>query len=110
VTSQPTRIERGRALLAAALKGMAGAPLTVSSNVDEMTAAVAAPVDSAHSPLPIAPDEERQIVQALLHKHYIETLDLPVPMLGNKTPRQAAKSAKGREKLVQWLKFLETGL
>jgi hypothetical protein len=38
-----------------------------------------------------------------------ETLDLPVPMLGNKTPREAAKSAKGREKLVQWLKFLENG-
>ena len=36
-------------------------------------------------------------------------LDEPVPMLGNITPRRAAKSAKGREKLVAWLKFLENG-
>jgi hypothetical protein len=28
-------------------------------------------------------------------------------MLGHVTPRRAAKSAKGREKLVTWLKFLE---
>jgi hypothetical protein len=33
----------------------------------------------------------------------------PVPMLGNMTPRRAAKSAKGREKLVTWLKLLENG-
>jgi len=30
-----------------------------------------------------------------------------VPALGNITPRQAAKSAKGRKKLVDWLKLLE---
>ena len=30
-------------------------------------------------------------------------------MLGNMTPRRAAKSAKDREKLVTWLKFLENG-
>lgn len=30
-------------------------------------------------------------------------------MLGNITPRQAAKSAKGREKLAEWLKMLENG-
>ena len=28
-------------------------------------------------------------------------------MLGNKTPRQAAKSAAGRQKVAEWLKYLE---
>ena len=28
-------------------------------------------------------------------------------MLGNKTPRQAVKSASGRQKIVDWLKYLE---
>lgn len=36
-----------------------------------------------------------------------ETLDQPVGMLGNKTPRQAAKSAAGRQKVAEWLKYLE---
>ena len=35
------------------------------------------------------------------------SLDEPVPALGNISPRRAAKSAKGREKLVAWLKLLE---
>lgn len=28
-------------------------------------------------------------------------------MLGNKTPRQAARSAAGRQKVAEWLKYLE---
>ena len=28
-------------------------------------------------------------------------------MLGNQTPRQAAKSAAGRQKVAEWLKYLE---
>ena len=35
------------------------------------------------------------------------TLDQPVGMLGGITPRAAAKTQNGREKLVNWLKFLE---
>jgi hypothetical protein len=34
-------------------------------------------------------------------------LDEPIPTLGNRSPRQAAKTAKGREKVVDWLKMLE---
>ncbi len=36
-------------------------------------------------------------------------LDEPVPMLGNTSPFAAAKTARGREKLVAWLKVLENG-
>lgn len=57
----------------------------------------------------LSPDEERAVIQESLDRHYMNLLDEPVPMLGNMTPRRAAKSARGREKLVTWLKFLENG-
>jgi hypothetical protein len=34
-------------------------------------------------------------------------LDEPVPALGGKSPRAAAKTAEGREKVAAWLKTLE---
>lgn len=55
----------------------------------------------------LSPDEERNILHANLERHYANLLDEPVPTLGNITPRQAAKTAKGRQKLVNWLKYLE---
>jgi hypothetical protein len=57
----------------------------------------------------LSPDEERAVIQESLDRHYMNLLDEPVPMLGNTTPRRAAKSAKGRKKLVAWLKLLENG-
>ena len=53
------------------------------------------------------PEEERQAVHAALDQHYRRQLDEPVPALGNISPRRAARSTKGREKLVAWLKLLE---
>lgn len=103
--NSPQRAERGRAMLAAALQGMTGNPLVVSGGADDMEAAATA--KSAHSLPRVSPEEAREITQTFLRRHYTEVLDLPVPMLGNKTPRQAAKSAKGREKVIAWLKFLE---
>jgi hypothetical protein len=34
-------------------------------------------------------------------------LDQPAPILGNKSPRAAAKTAKGRQKVANWLKLIE---
>jgi hypothetical protein len=42
-------------------------------------------------------------------QHYRRTLDDPVPMLGNKTPRECARTKQGRVKLVRWLKQIENG-
>jgi hypothetical protein len=55
----------------------------------------------------IPPEIAEQIVHQFLDRQYRETLDQPVGMLGNKTPRQAAKSAAGRQKVAEWLKYLE---
>ncbi len=43
----------------------------------------------------------------MLDKQYRALLDQPVPVLGDVSPRAAARSVKGREKVVAWLKQLE---
>jgi hypothetical protein len=40
-------------------------------------------------------------------QHYRRTLDENVPMLGDRTPRQCARTKRGRQQLVRWLKELE---
>lgn len=42
-----------------------------------------------------------------LRKHYLKSLDEPVPMPGGKTPRTAIKSEAGRREVADWLKYLE---
>jgi hypothetical protein len=103
------RLERGQALLAPALEGLVGAPLTERQTVKQMMAnRPAERTKGASSSIP--PEDERRIVHASLDAHYREQLDQPVPMLGDITPRQAATTPAGRKKLVAWLKLLENGL
>jgi hypothetical protein len=102
------RAERGRALIEPVLGGFVGEPLIEARTVAQLMASRPA---GKSSPLSsgLSPDEERAVIQENLKRHYVNLLDEPVPMLGNMTPRRAAKSAKGREKLIAWLKLLENG-
>lgn len=49
------------------------------------------------------------IVRQFKDAHYRRVLDEPVPMLGDRTPRQCARTKAGRARLVRWLKDLENG-
>jgi hypothetical protein len=55
----------------------------------------------------IPPEIAQQIIQEHMDRHYRETLDAPIPALGGKSPRQAARSKAGRLDVVDWLKMLE---
>ncbi len=55
----------------------------------------------------IPPEIARQIAHDYMDTHYRETLDAPLPALHGKSPRQAVRSAAGREKVLEWLKLLE---
>ena len=55
----------------------------------------------------IAPADLRKAVHEVMDRQYRKTLDKPVPMLGNKTPRQVVRSAKGRIAVANWLKGFE---
>lgn len=102
------RAERGRALIEPVIGGFIGEPLVKTRTVAQLMASPAGKPKLLSSGL--SPDEERAVIQESLDRHYKNLLDEPVPMLGNITPRRAAKSAKGRERLVAWLKILENGM
>lgn len=104
--SSESRAERVRALLAARLPNLVSEPLIVRQTLEQALA------EHRENPPPPAghgllPEEERQVIHQVLDRHYRALLDEPVPGLGNITPRQAARSPKGRETLVAWLEHLE---
>ena len=96
------RAETGRVMLMSALDGLVKAPLTSIQTAEQAMA--------EHHEVPsdeVPPDVARQIIHENLNRHYRETLDKPVPALADKTPRQAARSAAGRKKVIAWLKHIE---
>jgi hypothetical protein len=100
------RAERGRAMLAPVLGKLVGEPLVERQALAQIMADRVADRTAAVTSV-IPPEEARRIIHENLDSHYRKQLDEPIPMLGNVTPRKAAKTAGGREKLVAWLKRLE---
>jgi hypothetical protein len=104
-TNSSARAERGQALLASALGELVRTPLTKIETVEQVMAS--RQPDAVDPSNEIPPDVQAEVMRVALDKHYQQILDQPVAMLGDITPRAAAKTKKGREKLVAWLKFLE---
>lgn len=99
------RANRGRALLSELLSGLVGEPLVEMQTLNQV---MASRPDSPPRPEPnLTEDERRTIIHQSLDRHYRDMLDQPAPILGNKSPRAAAKTAKGRAKVIDWLKMLE---
>lgn len=103
--SSAARAERGRALLSDALGGLVGPPLTEIEAVEQRRAA--APSRGATPESSIPPELKAELIHEVLDRQYSALLDQPVPMLGGRTPRAAARSAHGRRELAVWLKHLE---
>lgn len=79
-------------------------PLTQIQTIDQMLA------QQQHRPRPasdISVEIQTRLVHEALDRQYRALLDQPVAMLGDVTPRSAARTAAGREKLTAWLKHLE---
>lgn len=115
-TNSEGRAARGRALLEALLDGLLGSAAV--SHKDIVAEALAqrtsgglprADSDVATADLApsIPPDEKARLLGEFKDRHYRSWLDTTVPMLGGKTPRQAAQTQEGREQLVRLLKDLE---
>lgn len=94
------------ALLIVAAGELLRRPLTTIRTVEQMMAEKhhERPQEGADE---IPPEIARQIARDYMDSHYRETLDAPIPALGGKSPRQAVRSAAGREKVIEWLKLLE---
>ena len=90
------------------LGNLVSEPVMVHQTVEQAMAAHRtnpAPIEQAELP----PEVESQIVTEFYDRHYRETFDQPIPMLGATSPRVAAKTPEGKEKVAAWLKVLETG-
>jgi len=107
-TNSPQRAQKGRALLESVIGRFVGEPVVESKTTAEMAAS--RPADEGLLPASgLSPEEESAIIHETLERHYRGLLDEPVPMLEGVSPRRAAKTKKGREKLVVWLKLIENG-
>ena len=105
-TNSAARAEKGITLIRQSFGDLLRAPLTEIRTVEQMMADQPAG-DRAETASDIPPEIAEEIVHQFLDRQYRETLDQPVGMLGNKTPRQAAKTPAGRQKVVEWLKYIE---
>ena len=121
-TNSVERAEQGRELVASVLGSLVGTPLTSHEDPLAQLRALSEGT-TAEGPSPagrfldglseeadaaVPPTEEMQaLAAAYIEDHYRRTLDERVPMLGNRTPRQAAKTRKGRAEVVEWLKGIE---
>lgn len=103
-TNSRERAERGREILSSHLGESIGQPLTSLQTLEQLREAPARP-SVAQDELP--PEIAEQAISSYFDGHYRQTLDQPLPALGGKTPRQAAKTKKGREAVIDWLKLLE---
>ena len=113
-TNSRERMQRALALLGSALGGLVGSGLAVHEDMRaDLEAAVRRGRPRKKKPEPDwSPEDALAIAAALgqvLDAHYRRTLDEPVPMLGNRTPRDCAKTKAGRKALVSWLKDIENG-
>jgi hypothetical protein len=98
------RAQEGIMLITSLVGSMVGKPLTEIETV-EQAMRKQGPSEREESPVP--PEIATQIIHQAMDRHYRETLDQPVGALNEQTPREAAKTPKGRKMLVDWLKFIE---
>lgn len=59
------------------------------------------------SPPPLPPEIADEIMRSFKERHYAEWPDIPLPALEGKTPREAARSARGRKKLAALIGDME---
>lgn len=107
-TNSMERAEQGKDVLETLLHGLIGPALSKLQTPEQLMAESDSRQQSDREPTDaIDPEIAVEIVQDYLDRHYRQCLDEPIPVLDNKTPRQCAKSKKGREKVIEWLKHLE---
>lgn len=98
------RAERGMDLLASCLGNLVGPPLISHQDPEKALDEQAGQSDVEPE---IPPDEAVQVIHSYLDDDYRRILDDPHSIVDGKTLRQAAKTRRGRGKVIGWLKQLE---
>lgn len=107
---QTNSVERGRTgvqLIESLLGSSVGPAMGVHENLADLVDRL--PPDQTLAPDPSLQDnpEVQALLQTHLMEHYQRTLDEPIPMLDNHTPRACAADPEKRQSVVAWLKYLE---
>ena len=107
-TNSTRRADDMKSRLGDLLGDLVGSPLTMHQTVQQ---AMAGHRENGHSPEPLdlPPEEEARLMAELFDQHYRKTLDQPISMLNEQTPRKAVKTSEGRGQVAAWLKYLEQG-
>lgn len=90
------RAERGDNLLTGALKGLVRPP----EEVDHLPGEEGFLGDEGNGLDQLSDEEQRALIHKFLHAHYEGLLDERIGTLGNKTPRNAVRTEKGRSQVV----------
>jgi hypothetical protein len=104
------RTERGKDILLTLLHDHVGAPLTKVQTPEQLMAERETLQQSAggkRAADSVDPEIAAEVMRDYLDQHYRRCLNQPIPALDNKTPRQCARSQRGREQVIEWLKYLE---
>lgn len=102
------RAVRIRTLLTPALAGLVQEPLVERMTPEQAMAGTPRVRESRSQGIDgVDPADLRKAVHEVMDRQYSKTLDTPVPALDGKTPKQAARSAKGRIAAASWLKGFE---
>jgi len=105
MTWSERRAERGRQVLEKLLGGRVRYRTTTCE--DALEAARRAPRPKKQ-PEAIPAEVQAEVLGEYLDRHYRDWLDQPIPLLGGRTPRQAARLKTGRPKLIGLLKEMES--
>lgn len=104
------RAERGSAMIQKVAEDLLRPPLTAIQTVQQVMRDQQSQGDrQEEDDDELPPDLARELMSGFLDDHYHAVLDQPIPVLGNKTPRQAVRTSVGRTKAIDWLKQLENG-
>ncbi len=105
INSEP-RADEIKARLTDLLGNLVKPPLMARQTLEQAVAAhreKGAPTE----PLDLSDEEQAAIQAEVMGQHYKNILDQPIGLLDDKTPRESARTVKGRRKIAAWLKILE---
>lgn len=106
-TMSKERNQRGKQMLSSALGELIAHR---ADSIQDMQAAMEAQRARVAGAADDIPDEvQREIVGDYLRDYYRGWLDEPVPALGNKSPRKAVRTKRGRVQVAALLKEIENG-
>lgn len=106
-TQSKERVERGRAFVESLAGNAIRFRLVEYEDPERAMKRVARSPGRASEADQVPPEVSAQVVGEFYEQHYRRWLDEPVPALGNRTPREAARLKTGRPKLVALLQEFE---